>query len=65
MYIKTCDRFYLSEIILLPTWIKQNTVFIKFLETSAYIIFKQNPSFLPYHLHVTACLIASSVETVL
>jgi len=64
MYIETCDLFYMSEIILLPTWGKQNNVFIQFLETSACISFKQNLSFLPYHLHITACLIASSVETV-
>lgn len=63
-YIKTCNRFYMSEIILLSTWGKQNNVFIQFLETSACIIFKENCSFLPYHRHITACLIASSVEKV-
>jgi hypothetical protein len=48
MYIKTCDRFCMSEVTLLPTSGKQNNVFFQFLEASAFIIFKLNGSFLPY-----------------
>ena len=64
MYIKTCSHFYMSEIILLSTWGKQHNLFIQFLETSARITFKQNCSSLPYHRHITACLIECSVKTV-